>query len=92
MAKRNLAIVFACMVVGSALWWVDRNRADWRQARRAAEQADLLVSLEALNRASVLAFVRHWKAIYAQPDDERLEKLRSIVARLQRDPTALETF
>lgn len=80
-----LFVVASCFLLG-----LETYRGEQLQARRTAEQSELLARLESLGRASVSQLVADWRLAYSEPNEYQLEELRGLVAQLQSNPGALE--
>ncbi|VTU17363.1 hypothetical protein RA8CHR_01501 [Variovorax sp. RA8] len=81
-----LFVVASCFLLG-----LESYRGEQLQARRTAEQRELLARLESIGRASVSQLVADWRLAYSEPNEYQLEELRGLVAQLQSDPGALES-
>ncbi|OUM03964.1 hypothetical protein A8M77_02815 [Variovorax sp. JS1663] len=86
----RIAFVFAFVLAACLLVALERYRSDELQARRTAEQVELLRRLEALDRPTVSRLVAQWRMTYPEPSPERLDELRDLVKQLQADPAAID--
>ncbi|GAA4332618.1 hypothetical protein GCM10023165_07310 [Variovorax defluvii] len=86
----RFTFVFAFVVAACALVALEKYRSEELQARRTAEQVELLQRLEALDRPSVARLVAEWRMTYPEPSADRIGELRDLVRQLQSDPTSIE--
>jgi hypothetical protein len=85
-----MSIVFVFVLAACLLAALEKYRGDELQARRTAEQRELLDRLEALNHAPVSRLVADWRMTYPEPSPDRLDELRDLVRQLQDDPSAVD--
>jgi hypothetical protein len=86
----KISFVFVFVLAAALLVALEKYRSDELQARRTAEQGELLARLEALNHAPVSRLVADWRMTYPEPSPDRLDELRDLVRQLQADPSAVD--
>jgi hypothetical protein len=84
-----LKILIAFVFAASFLLGLESYRSAQLQARRTAEQSELLQGLSALDDPEVLQLVADWRLAYPEPDEDRLQELRDLAQQLRTDPNAL---
>lgn len=72
--------------------FVDSSREAEAQAQRTAEQAKLLVGLEALRDPGVSKLVDEWREAFPKPTEERLTELRLLMERVKVDPASAAKY
>ena len=84
-----LKILIAFAFAASFLLGLESYRSAQLQARRTAEQTELLQGLSSLRDPVVLQLVADWRLAYPEPDESRLQELRDLAQQLHADPNAL---
>jgi hypothetical protein len=80
-----LGLVLLAMILAG----LEAYRGDKLQARRNAEQARLVETMESLHIPAISEVVTDWLLTYPEPNDERLAELRDLAKQVQRDPAPL---
>jgi hypothetical protein len=84
-----LKILIAFVFAASFLLGLESYRSAQLQARRTAEQTELLQGLSSLNDPVVLQLVADWRLAYPEPNEDRLQELRDLAQQLRTNPNAL---
>jgi hypothetical protein len=87
----RISVLFVFVLASCFLLGLESYRGEQLQARRSAEQRELLARLESLGRASVSQLVADWRLAYSEPNEYQLEELRGLAEQLRADPGALES-
>jgi hypothetical protein len=90
--RRVLSIVGALLgllLLAMILAGLEFYRGDKLQARRNAEQARLVETMESLHIPAISEVLTDWLLTYPEPNDERLAELRDLARQVESDPAPL---